>query len=504
MTKITIPDLGGAEGAQVIEVLVAVGEQVQEDQALITLEGDKATMEVPSTAAGTIAAINIKVGDTVKTGDLCLELTQAENTASQQVEQVDTKANATAEIPVPDLGGAASAQVIEVLVAAGDEVQEDQALITLEGDKATMEVPSPYAGVIIEVMPKVGDKVAQGDLVANITLTAGVEAAEAAPTKSENVQAEPVQNTKVELDSVLQAPTNAMVYASPSVRRFAAHFGVDLTRVKGSASNGRIIKDDVTAAIIALVKQAQSGEVTTKAVAPSLDKSKLGQHSEVELSKIKQVSGRFLTNSWQNIPHVTQQDTADITELELYRKELKASGTKISPLIFMMKAVATALAKHPNFNASLSDDGSKLYLKQAINIGVAVDTPKGLVVPVIRDIADKSLVELSNEVVAIAEKARTKGLTPQEMQGGGFTISSLGGIGGGHFTPIVNMPEVAILGISKLNTAPVWQDGAWQPRQMLPLSLSYDHRVIDGAEGARFITDLVLCLQDPKQDCFLI
>ncbi len=491
MAKIKIPDLGGADGAQVIEVLVAVGEDVIEDQALVTLEGDKATMEVPATAAGKITSICLAVGDTVKSGDDCLELASE----PQQVSK-----SATQEITVPDLGGANGAQVIEVLVAVGDAVQEDQALITLEGDKATMEVPSPYAGVLVSVMPKVGDKVAEGDLLATITTELTEASAEVVPSiaKLEVVEAKPV------IAAVLQAPSNKMVYASPSVRRYAAYYGVDLTRVQGSAENGRILKTDVSNAIIALVAQAQSGTVQKPSSQPKLALEKLGSHEVIELTKIKQFSGKFLTGSWQNIPHVTQQDSADITELEAYRYSLKADGVKISPLIFMMKAVAKVLKGHPNFNSSLSDDGSKLYLKQEINIGVAVDTPKGLVVPVIKNVTEKSLIELMTEVVTIAEKARTKGLSPNEMQGGGFTISSLGGIGGGHFTPIINAPEVAILGISKLTTTPVWRDESWLPRKSLPLSLSYDHRVIDGAEGARFITDLVLCLQDPKQACFIV
>lgn len=494
MTQIKIPDLGGADGAQVIEILVAIGDIVTEDQPLITLEGDKATMEVPSSADGKVLAINLKVGDTVKTGDLCLEL-EAENILAKQA-QTDVQ---DVEVLVPDLGGASDVSVIEVLVSLGDTVVEDQPLITLEGDKATMEVPSPYSGVIKEILPKVGSKISQGDLVAK--LSAATKSELTAPVKQEQVDTLE-QETKVDLSTVLQAPSDKMVYASPSVRRYAAFYGLDLARVKGSGSNSRILKNDVAAAIISLVAQAQSGKFSM--AKPSLDSNKLGPVTEQSLSKIKQVSGKFLTNSWQNIPHVTQQDTADLTDLEALRADLKAQGQKISPLIFMMKAVASVLIEHPNFNASLSDDGATLFLKDRVNIGVAVDTPKGLVVPVINDVDKKSLVALTAEVTAIAEKARTKGLSPQEMQGGGFTISSLGGIGGGHFTPIVNMPEVAILGVSKLTTAPVWQNDSWQPRKCLPLSLSYDHRVIDGAEGARFITDLVKCLQDPKQACFMI
>lgn len=496
MTQIKIPDLGGADGAQVIEVLVALGDTVVEDQPLVTLEGDKATMEVPASAAGQVTAINLSVGDTVKTGDLCVELAATTNAPAVSSTEL--------EVLVPDLGGASDVAVIEVLVAVGDQVEEDQPLITLEGDKATMEVPSPYSGEVAAILPEVGSKISQGALVAKLIAQAGTTPVVEQEKTPEVVSNNKPADVKPEISSVLQAPSNELVYASPSVRRYAAYYGVDLSRVKGSGSNARILKEDVTAAIISLVAQAQSGELTSKPEKPSLDMAKLGEVHEQSLSKIKQVSGKFLTNSWQNIPHVTQQDTADITDLELLRSDLKAKGTKVSPLIFMMKAVAKVLQEHPSFNASLSDDGSKLYLKQDINIGVAVDTPKGLVVPVIRNVDTKSLTELTAEVVAIADKARTKGLTPAEMQGGGFTISSLGGIGGGHFTPIVNMPEVAILGVSKLSVSPVWIDNEWQPRKCLPLSLSYDHRVIDGAEGARFITDLVTCLQNPQQACFMV
>lgn len=514
MTRITIPDLGGADGAQVIEVLVAVGDEVSIDQPLVTLEGDKATMEVPATVAGKITNVHLTVGATVSSGDVCVEL-EAKAPAQTKTSSASTPDEVTSkEIHVPDLGGA-SAQVIEVLVAAGDTVTAEQALITLEGDKATMEVPSPYSGELASVFPKVGDHVQAGDLVGVIAVqqseivTDNATQVSPAPADVAAVPvAEPAVPAQPKLDTVLSAPSNKMVYASPSVRRYAAHYGVDLARVKGSGTNARILKEDVTSAIIALVQAAQSGSIASgqapAAAKPTRPMPDLGEHEVIELSKIKQVSGRFLTDSWQQIPHVTQQDQADVTKLEAYRASLKSKGTKVSPLIFMMKAVAQVLSLHPNFNSVLSEDGSKLYLKQAINIGVAVDTPKGLVVPVIRDVLNKSVLALSAEVVAIAEKARTKGLTPKEMQGGSFTISSLGGIGGGHFTPIVNMPEVAILGVSKLTTVPKWADDAWVPCSMLPLSLSYDHRVIDGAEGARFITDLVKCLQDPSQACFLV
>lgn len=492
MTQIKIPDLGGADGAQVIEVLVAVGDLIEIDQPLITLEGDKATMEVPANVAGVVKSINISVGDKVSMGDICLEL---DAKAVEDKSSVQPELNQ--EIVIPDLGGASDVSVIEVLVSEGDQIDQDQALITLEGDKATMEVPSPVKGQIVKLNVKVGDKVNVGDILALVVAEENnvVENVEVLDSVPEDEKPRP------RIDNVLQAPSNNMVYASPSVRGYATYYGVDLSRVKGSGRNNRILREDVAAAIISLVAQAQSGTVSTS-VAPKLDLDKLGAVEEIELSKIKQVSGKFLTSSWQNIPHVTQHDLADITDLESFRSDLKSKGIKVSPLIFMMKAVAKVLVGHPSFNSSLSDDGKKLYLKKQINIGIAVDTPKGLVVPVIRDVNAKGLVELTQEVVAIAEKARTKGLTPAEMQAGGFTISSLGGIGGGHFTPIVNAPEVAILGVSKLTTQPIWRDDAWQPRKCLPLSLSYDHRVIDGAEGARFITDLVSYLQDPSNNCF--
>ncbi len=532
---IIIPDLGGAEGVTVIELLVQPGQTIVPEAPLLTLEGDKATMEVPAPFGGCVQSIAIKVGDTVSEGDVCMTVTTDAETSD--VPPVATPDAATALDPdvttnqtvcIPDIGGADGVAVIEILVQVGDAVVEDQPLVTLEGDKATMEVPSPFAGQVTNIALKVGDTVQEGHTVLSLA-TVGKAAAPAvppAPQQATAVQAPsvPAQSSApslpmapVDSAACLENASTGPVYAGPVVRRYANVYGVDLTRVRGSGQKGRITKDDVTQAIRAMVHAAQTGAVhhgdapasqPKPAPAKEIDFSRFGPVTPQPMSKIKQRTGTFLSTNWQTIPHVTQQDSADITALETYRKslnsDLKAQGIKLSPLVFMMKAVAACLKRHPTFNASLSGDGTTLVLKSYCHLGVAVETPNGLVVPVIRDVDQKDLVTLSQEVVAIAEKARTKGLAPKDMQGGCFTISSLGGIGGQHFTPIVNAPEVAILGVSRARQQPTWQGEAWLPTLQVPLSLSYDHRVIDGADGARFITDLVATLADMDADIFQV
>lgn len=477
-TAIKFPDLGGADNVTVIEVLVHEGDDIVQDQALVTLEGDKATMEVPSSHVGKLASLAVKVGDKVSEGDLLgyvIEESQAKN-------DVVTEAKDNT-ISLPDLGGAENVTVIEVLVAKGDVVAKEQPLLTLEGDKATMEVPSSYEGTITEVYLKVGDKVNEGDKVALIKTTSEV---------TEDVPRETVTATETEKEydygEIEPSDDNgALIYAGPSVRRLAFEFGIDINKVKATGPRGRLLKEDLQN----YVKQALSGGSSIPKI-PSVDFSKFGKTNVQSLNKIKKLTGEFLSRNWLNIPHVTQHGYVDITDLENLRQahkaEFAAKGSRLTLLVFVVRALVEALQEFPTFNSSLAADGNSLILKEYFNIGFAVDTPNGLVVPVIKDILNKDIFALAEEIVSLSQIARSDaGLNPGQMQGGCMTISSLGGIGGEFFTPIVNAPEVAILGLSKSSIQPKYDGSSFQPRLMLPLSLSYDHRVIDGAEGARFL-----------------
>lgn len=528
VVEVHVPDIGDDE-VNVTEIMVAVGDTVAEEQSLITVEGDKASMEVPAPFAGKVAEILIKQGDKVSTGSLIMKFevvggeaqAPAPVTAEPQTTQATT--SGIVDVNVPDIGGD-EVNVTEIMVAVGDTVAEEQSLITVEGDKASMEVPAPFAGKVAEILVKEGDKVATGSLIMRF------EVANAAPATSETkaqapapaTTSAPTQTTAsanqqaTSQNEVVAAATFA--HATPVVRRLAREFGVNLDKVKGTGRKGRILKEDVQAYVKAAVKAVESGSVsTTTATAgatgaglgllpwPKVDFSKFGETEEVELGRIQKISGANLHRNWVMIPHVTQWDKADITELEKFRKEQNVLAekqkleVKITPLVFIMKAAAKALEAYPRFNSSLSEDGQRLTLKKYVNIGVAVDTPNGLVVPVFRDVNKKGIIELSRELAEISKKARAGKLTASDMQGGCFTISSLGGIGGTHFTPIVNAPEVAILGVSKSEMTPVWNGKEFTPRLMLPLSLSYDHRVIDGADGARFITFLNGVLSDLRR-----
>jgi pyruvate dehydrogenase E2 component (dihydrolipoamide acetyltransferase) len=416
------------------------------------------------------------------------------------------------QVLVPDIGNFKDVQIIEVMVKAGDIVSAEDALVTLETDKATMEVPSPFAGVVREIKVAVGGKVSEGSLIALIE--AADEAGAASPAAAPALIAEP---TKVAAPAAAPLPQNAvappaamlsmrtesngrLAHASPSIRRFARELGVNLGQVRGSGIKGRITKEDVQNYVKAQLSQPRGAGGLQVADMPAVDFAQFGAVETRPLSRIKKLSGAFLHRNWVSIPHVTQHDEADITEMEALRKKLGADyvaeGIKITPLAFMLKAVVETLQQHPEFNASLDATGENLVLKKYFHIGVAVDTPDGLVVPVLRDVNQKGLVQLAKELGEISARAREKKISAADMQGGCFTISSLGGIGGSYFTPIINAPEVAILGVSRASMKPVWRDGAFVPRLMLPLSLSYDHRVIDGAAGARFITALVKVLSD--------
>ncbi|MGL4915788.1 MAG: pyruvate dehydrogenase complex dihydrolipoyllysine-residue acetyltransferase [Aeromonas allosaccharophila] len=518
-----VPDIGDDE-VDVTEIMVAVGDMVEADQSIIAVEGDKASMEVPAPFAGRVVEIKVAAGAKVSTGSLVMvfEVAGAAPAAVAAPAQAAAPvaaapvAPAAKEVNVPDIGGD-EVEVTEIMVAVGDKVEADQSLIAVEGDKASMEVPAPFAGVVKEIKVKAGDKVSTGSLimvfeVAGAAPAAAPVAQAAAPVAAAPVAAAPAPVAQAAAATDFVA-NDAYVHASPAVRRLAREFGVNLAKVKASGRKGRIVKEDVQAYVKDAIKRAESapaagtgtGNGMSVLAWPKVDFSKFGDVEEVDLTRIQKISGPNLHRNWVMIPHVTQFDEADTTELEAFRKEQNAmlekqkSDVKITPLVFILKAAAKALEAHPRFCSSLSEDGSKLIMKKYIHIGVAVDTPNGLVVPVVRDVNKKGIMELSRDLAEISKKARAGKLTAADMQGGCFTISSLGGIGGTSFTPIVNAPEVAILGVSKSEMKPKWNGKEFAPRLMLPLALSYDHRVIDGADGARFITTMNGVLSDIRR-----
>ncbi|WNJ96162.1 pyruvate dehydrogenase complex dihydrolipoyllysine-residue acetyltransferase [Vibrio ruber] len=520
--EVHVPDIGGDE-VEVTEIMVAVGDQVEEEQSLLTVEGDKASMEVPAPFAGTVKEIKVATGDKVSTNSLIMVFEVAGSgsapaaASEQQAPAAASTASASKDVHVPDIGGD-EVEVTEIMVAVGDSITEEQSLITVEGDKASMEVPAPFAGTVKEIKVKEGDKVSTDSLIMVFEVAGAAPAA--APAKSESAPAPKADAEKpAAAASTTSAATgdfqenNEYAHASPVVRRLAREFGVNLAKVKGTGRKSRILKEDVQNFVKEALKRLESGAASGKGDGsalgllpwPKVDFSKFGETEVKPLSRIKKISGANLARNWVMIPHVTQWDNADITELEAFRKEQNAieakkdTGMKITPLVFIMKAAAKALEAFPSFNASLSEDGESLIVKKYVNIGIAVDTPNGLVVPVFKDVNKKGIYELSEELMAVSKKARAGKLTASDMQGGCFTISSLGGIGGTAFTPIVNAPEVAILGVSKSEMKPVWNGKDFAPRLQLPLSLSYDHRVIDGAEGARFISYLNGCLSDIRR-----
>ncbi|AJQ56229.1 TPA: pyruvate dehydrogenase complex dihydrolipoyllysine-residue acetyltransferase [Aeromonas hydrophila] len=522
-----VPDIGDDE-VDVTEIMVAVGDMVEADQSIIAVEGDKASMEVPAPFAGRVVEIKVAAGAKVSTGSLVMVFEVAGAAPAVAAAPAQAAASVAAapvaaaakEVNVPDIGGD-EVEVTEIMVAVGDKVEADQSLIAVEGDKASMEVPAPFAGVVKEIKVKAGDKVSTGSLIMVFEVAGAAPAAVAAPAAqaAAPVAAAPVAAAPAPVAQAAAASdfvaNDAYVHASPAVRRLAREFGVNLAKVKASGRKGRIVKEDVQAYVKDAVKRAESapaagtgtgnGNGMSVLAWPKVDFSKFGDVEEVDLTRIQKISGPNLHRNWVMIPHVTQFDEADTTELEAFRKEQNAmlekqkADVKITPLVFILKAAAKALEAHPRFCSSLSEDGSKLIMKKYIHIGVAVDTPNGLVVPVVRDVNKKGIMELSRDLAEISKKARAGKLTAADMQGGCFTISSLGGIGGTSFTPIVNAPEVAILGVSKSEMKPKWNGKEFAPRLMLPLALSYDHRVIDGADGARFITTMNGVLSDIRR-----
>ncbi|MGL4473910.1 MAG: pyruvate dehydrogenase complex dihydrolipoyllysine-residue acetyltransferase [Shewanella sp.] len=517
LQAVNVPDIGGDE-VEVTEVLVKVGDTVAADQTIISVEGDKASMEVPAPFGGVLKELKVVVGDKVSTGSLIMMFEVAGSAPVAAPAAVAAPVVAAApsvqDVMVPDIGGD-EVEVTEIMVKVGDTVAADQSLISVEGDKASMEVPAPFAGTVTAIKIALGDKVSTGSLIMSFSVAGAAPAAPAQVAAPVAAPAAPVQAVAPVAQAAVASGefvnNAAYAHASPVIRRMARELGVNLANVKGSGRKNRIVREDVQAYIKAAIKLVESGQVSAKAATggeldllpwPKVDFSKFGETEIKALSRIQKISGANLHRNWVKIPHVTQWDNADITELEDFRKAQNAaeakknSGMKITPLVFIMKAVAKALEAHPTFNSSLSDDGASLILKKYVNIGIAVDTPNGLVVPVFKDVNKKGIHQLSEELMVVSKKARDGKLTAADMQGGCFTISSLGGIGGTAFTPIVNAPEVGILGVSKSEIKPVWNGKEFAPRLMLPLSLSYDHRVIDGAEGARFITFLNNCLSD--------
>lgn len=548
---IFIPDLGADKDVDLIDIMVKVGDKVEVEDGLITLETEKASMDVPTEYAGIIKEILVNVGDKVNSGDLIarvevadeasedeivkeekpkeekkVEATKTETNVAVQVEQPNNQTSkqfvkeqsiksVVEEVRVPDLGADKDVDVIDVMVKVGDIIGMDYGLITLETEKASMDVPAPFGGEVIELFVEAGMKINSGDLIAKMIKTVVIEnkvptpafKTSQTPTIVEKTTTRPtlqeVAATSIENeDSKVLAKKAAKVYASPSVRKIAREFGVDLGFVKGSATKGRILKDDIKAYVKEQLNKPSSGTGLgfgfNLPEVKEIDFSLFGEINKVELSRVQKVSGPFLHKNYLSMPHVTQFDEADITELEKFRKEQNsiAKDFKLSPLVFIIKAVVKALMIYPKFNSSLSTDGQELIMKKYYNIGVAVDTPNGLLVPVIKDADKKGFKEIALELAALSVKARDGKLTSADMQGGCFTISSLGGIGGTYFTPIINAPEVAILGVSKSQIKPVFNGKKFKPRLILPLSLSYNHKVIDGADGARFTTTLAELLSD--------
>ena len=557
MAEITlnVPDIG-ADAAEVVEILVAVGDVIEEEQSLIVLESDKASMEVPATASGTVAAIKVNVGDEVAEGAVILtlqadavepvkaesEAVQPEETgaasdsddatnapaAGQHAKPASSEGGQSVTLTVPDIGGE-GAEIVEILVAVGDDIELEQSLLVLESDKASMEVPATQAGAVLELLVKVGDEVAQGDAILRMqamegTGTVGSETAAASEISAEGAAAaSPSVSTAGsgdhgEADDTPQKVVQSQsvdavgaagpdVYAGPAVRKLAREFGVDLAKVSGSGPRGRIVKEDLQRFVSGAL--SDEGRVTADAGIEPIPEVDFAQFGEVEVqprSRLDKLTAANMSRSWLNVPHVTQFDDADITELELFRKSLKSEaekrGTKLSPLPFILKACAVALQANPKLKSSLTDGGNALVAKHYCHIGMAVDTPAGLMVPVLRDVDQKTVWELAEEVLELAGLARDRKLRPEQMQGGVFSVSSLGNIGGRGFTPIVNAPEVAILGVSRASIQPVWDGQAFVPRTLLPLSLSYDHRVINGGDAGRFLTQLVGLLGDIRR-CLL-
>jgi pyruvate dehydrogenase E2 component (dihydrolipoamide acetyltransferase) len=576
VAPIKIPDIGGAEGAEIVEVLVAPGDAIEVEQSLIVVESDKASMEIPAPQAGVVAELRVAVGDTVSEGDVILLLegvpgskasddtaggedalapvddlhsgatptnaaSNEEQTASTQTSTPDTMNEVTSiDVVIPDLGSDEGADLVELLVAVGAKVEEGDSLVLLESDKASMEVPSPATGILAAWLTDTGATVTEGTVIARLEVSGTTEAPSAlqrdvtaadraeshsragddSPAEAQSLStpmASPAATSDHDLtghvdsasrsSSVDAAPPQQsgsnQVYAGPAVRKLAREFGVSLSKVRGTGARGRILKEDLQHYVAGAVSDSAAAAGAGLPAIPEQDFARYGAVERVARTRIDKVTATNMVRSWLNVPHVTQFDDADISDMERFRSELKTEaadrGVRLTPLPFIFKACAVALRDHPKLKSSLADDGDTLVMKHYCHIGMAVDTPAGLVVPVIRDVDKKSIWELAAEVAAVAERARNKQLKPDDMQGGVFTVSSLGAIGGRGFTPIINAPEVAILGVGRAAVQPVWDGEVFRPHTLLPLALSYDHRVVNGGDGGRFLTELTSLLGDVKR-----
>ena len=528
LTEVKVPDVGDVADIDVIEVLVKVGDVVTVEQTLAVLETDKASMDLPSSAAGVVKSVHVNVGDKVSEGTLVivLEAAAAEVSDAPIAEDVKIASAEKAtpaddvvettvsviEVKVPDVGDVADIDVIEVLIQTGDTVEKEQTLAVLETDKASMDLPSTHAGIVKDVFVKVGDKVSEGALVISLEVQSEAAPAETPAVKAEPKEAASAPAAQKPAASLAAASATTPVasqsgkpaHASPSVRLFARELGVDVSQItQGSGRKGRILKEDVKS----FIKKVMTSGASAQGGAgippiPAIDFTQFGEVEEQKLSKIQRLTGQNLSRVWLNLPLVTYHDEADITEMEAFRKALnadKSTEIKVTGLIFIVKALVAAMQQFPKTNSSLSPDGQSLILKKYFNIGIAVDTPNGLVVPVLKDVDKKGIAELTRELAELSEKARNGKLLPADMRGGCMTISSLGGIGGKSFTPIVNAPEVAILGVTRASMQPVWNGSEFVPRLMLPLDITYDHRVIDGADGARFMSTIIKYLGDIRR-----
>ena len=549
---VLVPDLGGAESVDVIEVCVAVGDVLELEQSIVVLETDKASMEIPSPFAGKVVAMHVNEGDSLSEGaallDLEIEGAQASSEADAELKtdievKPETKAEPIVEttpavvenksvsaetvLTTPDVGGDDAVEVIEICVSIGDVLSEGDSIVVLESDKASMEIPAESAGEVVSISVVEGDKVVTGDALIVIkgdapaaTIAQAPATATQAPiAQSALIQTSATQTPPTQTPTVQSAPqtqqkssasdssiSSAEAYAGPAVRKLARQLGVDLGRVKSTGPKNRLTREDIRTYVQNVVAQVEGGQLQSGSgipPIPAVDFAKFGEIETVKLSKIGKLTVKSMSRSWLNVPHVTQFDEADITELESFRKSMKAEaekrGVRLTPLPFLIKAAAAALVQEPSFNVSLHNDGEHIVHKKYVNIGIAVDTPHGLLVPVIKNADKKGLWELAAETLELAEKARKGKLLPGDMQGGCFTISSLGAIGGNGFTPIVNAPEVAIMGVSKAQIKPIWNGSEFLPRQMLPLTVSYDHRAINGADCGRFFTCLVALLSDIRR-----
>ncbi len=554
---ILVPDLGGAQGVDVIEVCVAVGDVIEAEQSIVVLETDKASMEIPAPKSGKVVALHIKEGDSLAEGaaliDLDVAATDSDEAADvetgnvenltpqpsavestyeannkpaqeQSVSPESTPSSAEVDINVPDIGSSDSVEVIEICVAVGEHINEGDSIVVLESDKSSMEIPASCSGEVLAIKVANGDSVVTGDallvvksnapvVVATVAEKQAVEpekTVQTASAASSSIVTPPITTSLITTpaSSVSDTPvhTSGDAYAGPAVRKLARQLGVDMSRVKASGPKNRLQREDIRSYVRDIVADSESGKLQSGSgipAIPDIDFAKFGDIETVKLSKIAKLTVQSMTRSWLNVPHVTQFDEADITEMEAFRKSMKTEaeqrGVRLTPLPFLLKAVAAALVKEPSFNVSLHNDGEHLIKKNYVNIGIAVDTPKGLLVPVVKDVDKKGLWELAAETAELADKARSGKLMPQDMQGGCFTISSLGAMGGTGFTPIVSAPEVAIMGVSKAQIKPIWSGTEFLPRQMLPLSVSYDHRAINGADCGRFFTYLVGLLTDIRR-----